>query len=315
MDAYTQQVQSAASPAIRLVNWDFHHECRKMKFENVANLMKIVEDEFAPQGYFCGILGRGGAASGVGGAAAASAAAGNNNNGKSRFLQIQSRQSGVFRTNCIDCLDRTNVVQSVLAKRLMTEQLIAATGMTVNELAQLGALEQMFKNVWANNADAMSIPYSGTGALKTDYTRTGKRSTKGAIADGINSLTRYYLNNFKDGANQDSIDLFLGVYKPSVHSESPFVHLHSSIPSTTKKASPGYQKSVTSFVWRFTLSMFLVVAAYTFLAPTHMKPYVNYHISTQLFLFSTISFAVGAKLLLRYGRQYVSKPALRPKDQ
>jgi hypothetical protein len=25
--------------------------------------------------------------------------------------------------------------------------------------------------VWADNADGLSIPYSGTGALKTDYTR------------------------------------------------------------------------------------------------------------------------------------------------
>lgn len=45
----------------------------------------------------------------------------------------------------------------------------------------------------------MSFQYSGTGALKTDYTRTGKRSLKGAIQDGINSLTRYYLNNLRDG--------------------------------------------------------------------------------------------------------------------
>ncbi len=27
------------------------------------------------------------------------------------------QQDGVFRTNCIDCLDRTNVVQSLLARR------------------------------------------------------------------------------------------------------------------------------------------------------------------------------------------------------
>ena len=32
-------------------------------------------------------------------------------------------QQGVFRTNCIDCLDRTNVVQSMLAKKSLHEQL------------------------------------------------------------------------------------------------------------------------------------------------------------------------------------------------
>ena len=29
---------------------------------------------------------------------------------------ISARQQGVFRVNCIDCLDRTNVVQGVLAR-------------------------------------------------------------------------------------------------------------------------------------------------------------------------------------------------------
>ena len=32
-------------------------------------------------------------------------------------------QEGVFRTNCIDCLDRTNVVQSLLAKKSLQAQL------------------------------------------------------------------------------------------------------------------------------------------------------------------------------------------------
>ena len=30
-------------------------------------------------------------------------------------LSIIRQQTGVFRTNCMDCLDRTNVVQSMLA--------------------------------------------------------------------------------------------------------------------------------------------------------------------------------------------------------
>lgn len=29
-------------------------------------------------------------------------------------------QKGLFRTNCIDCLDRTNVVQSLLGRRMLT---------------------------------------------------------------------------------------------------------------------------------------------------------------------------------------------------
>lgn len=31
---------------------------------------------------------------------------------------VKSRQSGVVRTNCIDCLDRTNVVQGLLGRQV-----------------------------------------------------------------------------------------------------------------------------------------------------------------------------------------------------
>jgi len=64
--------------------------------------------------------------------------------------------------------------------------------------------EPLFKSVWADNADVISIQYSGTGALKTDYTRTGKRTKWGLVRDGINSLTRFYKNNFTDGFRQVS---------------------------------------------------------------------------------------------------------------
>lgn len=33
-------------------------------------------------------------------------------------------QQGVFRTNCIDCLDRTNVVQSMLARKCLEAQMV-----------------------------------------------------------------------------------------------------------------------------------------------------------------------------------------------
>lgn len=62
--------------------------------------------------------------------------------------------------------------------------------------------ESLFKSVWADNADVISTQYSGTGALKTDFTRTGKRTRWGLIRDAINTLARYYKNNFADGFRQ-----------------------------------------------------------------------------------------------------------------
>lgn len=150
---------------------------------------------------------------------------------------LVSSQDGVFRTNCIDCLDRTNVVQSMLAKRslkfILTKLGILNAGQSIDSTAGLSSL---YKHVWADNADLVSTQYSGTGALKTDFTRTGKRTITGAMMDGVNSMVRYYKNNFRDGYRQvnrtmklyefcsnnnnfviishkDAIDLFLGNYE------------------------------------------------------------------------------------------------------
>lgn len=62
--------------------------------------------------------------------------------------------------------------------------------------------ESLFKSVWADHADIISIQYSGTGALKTDFTRTGKRTYNGMLRDLKNSLLRYYKNNLRDGVRQ-----------------------------------------------------------------------------------------------------------------
>lgn len=53
----------------------------------------------------------------------------------------------------------------------------------------------------------MSYLYTGTPALKTDFTRTGKRTHKGAMNDGINAVTRYYINNFTDQHYIDCLNM------------------------------------------------------------------------------------------------------------
>jgi hypothetical protein len=64
--------------------------------------------------------------------------------------------------------------------------------------------------LWADNGDSLSKIYAGTGALKSSFTRTGKMSFAGAIADVRKSATRLYYNNFTDKARQITIDTLLG---------------------------------------------------------------------------------------------------------
>jgi hypothetical protein len=56
--------------------------------------------------------------------------------------------------------------------------------------------------VWADHADEIATAYGGSAALKSDFTRTSKRTCKGAFDDGVKSTLRYLKNNYFDGARQ-----------------------------------------------------------------------------------------------------------------
>lgn len=89
--------------------FDFHSECKEMKWENLSKLVDICKEELANYGYFMAQLNFGL----------------NNKEGfySNRNITILQRQKGTFRTNCMDCLDRTNVVQSVFSRYVAHHQL------------------------------------------------------------------------------------------------------------------------------------------------------------------------------------------------
>lgn len=130
----------------------------------------------------------------------------------------------MVRTNCIDNLDRTNVVQSLVARRVLRKALAhvqaeedavsTGTGGGPALSLDIPALEQVLKEVWVANADALSTLYAGTPALKTDFVLTGHQTSLGMLRDGLNAVTRYYINNFWDGWRQDCVALWLGEYVP-----------------------------------------------------------------------------------------------------
>ena len=82
-------------------------------------------------------------------------------------------------------------------------------------------VEALFKVMWANHGDDISLQYAGTGALKSGFTRTGVRTKAGLADDGWKSGMRYYLNNFEDGHKQDALDLVSGSYIISKGGSNP----------------------------------------------------------------------------------------------
>ncbi|KAJ5122846.1 hypothetical protein N7448_003980 [Penicillium atrosanguineum] len=114
------------------------------------------------------------------------------------------QQEGVFRTNCLDCLDRTNLVQTIISSMALESFLSQQGGRLSSDI------QMRHSTLWADNGDALSKIYAGTGALKSSFTRHGKMSLAGALADARKSATRLYVNNFTDKARQKTIDLLLG---------------------------------------------------------------------------------------------------------
>ena len=196
--------------------FDFHAECKKMKYENIKKLFKKQSFHECLNNYgFTHLKFR-----------KESLEEDYQENKIGDFLidknllEIIQTQKGIFRSNCIDSLDRSNVVQSVIGRYFLFIILSKIGFSNVKPSDDdvfrkfQGSFESKFKLLWADHGDGISLAYSGTGALKSDFVRTGKRTLIGNIIDGYLSSKRFYLNNFRDGYNQDCHDYFLGALNP-----------------------------------------------------------------------------------------------------
>ncbi|WZZ26699.1 hypothetical protein YC2023_010100 [Brassica napus] len=187
-EKFASIMQHITGDEIRYLHFDFHRICGHIHFERLSILYEQIEGFLEQNGYFLV-----------------------NEKGDKMKEQL-----GVVRTNCIDCLDRTNVTQSMIGRKMLRTSTqkdrksnIAPEYIDLN----LEILLMRFRlSVWANHGDDVSIQYSGTPALKGDFVRYGHRTTQGVLKDGWSSLVRYYLNNFADGTKQDAIDLLQGHY-------------------------------------------------------------------------------------------------------
>jgi hypothetical protein len=96
---------------------------------------------------------------------------------KTLQFKIKTEQKGIARINCIDCCDRTNVVQTYISKHILSEQLKKLKVFNENEkISDFKKFQSLFSHIWANNGDIISELYAGTAALMNDYTRTGERT-------------------------------------------------------------------------------------------------------------------------------------------
>ncbi|KDP24430.1 hypothetical protein JCGZ_24994 [Jatropha curcas] len=191
--AYAAEMQKL--PNVRYVSFDFHNICGKSNFDNLHILYDQISEDFRSQGYL--IIDVEG--------------------------NILDEQKGIIRSNCIDCLDRTNVTQSFLAQKSLTAQLQRTGVLASNECISMFTEDYgKFRTLWAEQGDELSLEYTGTHALKGDLVRYGRQTLGGIIKDGLSAISRYYLNNFQDGVRQDALDLISGHYTVNRNGPSPF---------------------------------------------------------------------------------------------
>jgi hypothetical protein len=83
--------------------------------------------------------------------------------------------SVTYPTHFAKSLDRTNFVQDILSRTTLEQYLLLVR----REWIQSSALWSYHRELWAENGDALSRIYAGTGALNTSFTRSGKRTFAG----------------------------------------------------------------------------------------------------------------------------------------
>uniref|UniRef100_A0A1I7UZT1 SAC domain-containing protein n=1 Tax=Caenorhabditis tropicalis TaxID=1561998 RepID=A0A1I7UZT1_9PELO len=178
---FLEHLVKANDADLTFFSFDLHQHCRGLNFQKLQTLISSMEDTLKTIG-FCWVDKTG---------------------------EVVQRQKGVIRTNCIDCLDRTNLVQGQISLYIVLQQ-AQRLGIFGPLCEPPEVLVQTLQTMWADNGDVISTQYAGTAALKGDVTRNGERKLMGVMKDGYNSASRYYLTHTRDAQRQKAINIVTG---------------------------------------------------------------------------------------------------------
>ena len=130
-------------------------------------------------------------------------------------------QKGVLRTNCIDCLDRTNVAQFSAGVEALGQQLVVMGIRNYSYLNPSCNLVKAVIDMYVDIGDHLSLQYGGSEAHKkvqsSGIDTSVVAGNMGKHKELLTSIRRYCSNAFTDRLKQDSMNLFLGHYIPNQH--------------------------------------------------------------------------------------------------
>ncbi|KAM3478096.1 hypothetical protein MY5147_002383 [Beauveria neobassiana] len=189
--------------------WDMSRASKVRGGDVIGNLEKITDSVLEATGFF--------------------------QNGDGVFSAPLTAQNGVARTNCIDCLDRTNAAQFVIGKRALGHQLHALGILQDTTIEYDTDAVNLFTHMWHDHGDTIAVQYGGSQLVNTMETYRKINQWTSHSRDMIESFKRYYNNSFLDNQRQEAYNLFLGNYvykagRPMLWDLTTDYYLHHSNP-------------------------------------------------------------------------------------
>eukprot|EP00929_Paragymnodinium_shiwhaense_P054591 TRINITY_DN2736_c0_g1_i1.p1 TRINITY_DN2736_c0_g1~~TRINITY_DN2736_c0_g1_i1.p1 ORF type:complete len:1257 (-),score=215.71 TRINITY_DN2736_c0_g1_i1:15-3785(-) len=126
-------------------------------------------------------------------------------------------QSGVVRTNCVDCLDRTNVLQFFVGLEVLKQQLTSLNLLSEPRLDFESQVVFVLSELYDIMGDHLALQYAGSVAHKKYQILGNRPRMMTSSKEILVSIQRHYSNSWTDSEKQASLNLFLGVYQPRLH--------------------------------------------------------------------------------------------------
>jgi hypothetical protein len=165
--------------------WDMSRASKSRDQDVIGTLESIAEEVVTTTGFF------------------------HNGDGQTTIPKVQN---GVARTNCIDCLDRTNAAQFVIGKRALGHQLHALGIIGDTSIDYDTDAVNLFTHMYHDHGDTIAVQYGGSQLVNTMETYRKINQWTSHSRDMVESFKRYYNNSFLDGQRQEAYNLFLGNY-------------------------------------------------------------------------------------------------------
>lgn len=124
-------------------------------------------------------------------------------------------QKGVLRTNCVDCIDRTNVAQFALGMKFLAMSLRVLGLPDAHALDTTSPMARALIEMYSLLGDRIGLQYGGSEANKKLTAGQAGAGISKSQSDLLTSIKRYYSNAFTDQVKQDAMNIFLGSYIPS----------------------------------------------------------------------------------------------------